>query len=139
MPMPLSFRPRAGLPVLLLLLGLGVPAALAQPVGPGPQAKQLTPEQQQKVFPEQRRLAVADRRARIAILQRGEGCLQQASTTTAMRECLRSEREAMREQRRQHMGEIQALYERNGLPAPQWNQRRLKPKGPLPGDPASGV
>lgn len=126
-------RPPAGLPALaMLLLSMGGGQVFAQPVGPNPQAQRLTPEQQQRVFPEQRRLALSDRRARIAILQRGEGCLQKASTAEAMRSCLRQERDAMRQQRREHMGELQAIYERNGLPAPQWKKRLGKPQGALP-------
>jgi hypothetical protein len=126
-------RSLAGLPALaLLLLSLGGATALAQPVGPNPQRQRLTPEQQQKLFPEQRRLALSDRRARIAILQRGESCLQNAADAEALRKCMRMEREAIRQQRREHMGDLQALFERNGLPAPQWNKRQGNPQPPLP-------
>ena len=133
MPNSLLSRPRAGLPAVVLLLGLVGPAAVAQaqPVGPNPQGQggqwgRLSPEQRAKVFPDQRRLALQDRRARIAILQQGERCLQQAADADALRNCMRTEREAMGQQRRQFMGSMKALYERNGLPAPQWMQRRGK-------------
>lgn len=116
---------------------IGAPA-LAQPVGPNPQRPRLTPEQSQKIFPEQRRLALRDHRARIAILQRGESCINAATTPEALRDCMRAQREAMWEQRRQHMGDMRALFERNGLPMPQW--RRLeKPQGPPPGGAGVGA
>ncbi|MFN6337129.1 MAG: hypothetical protein ACK41W_00125 [Cyanobacteriota bacterium] len=123
--MPLRFRsrPGAGLPALALLVGLAGQAALAQPVGPNPRGERLTPEQRQRVFPEQRRLALVDHQARIAILRRGESCLNAAANADALRDCLRQEREAMGRQRREFMNEMKALYERNGLAAPQWKQR----------------
>lgn len=125
-----SSRPaQVGLPGLLLLFTLVGPAALAQPVGPYPQRQRLTSEQLQKVFPEQRRLALQDHRARLAILQRGETCLQTADNGEALRNCMRIEREAMRQQRRQQMESLKALYQRNGLPTPLWRQR----KGLAPG------
>lgn len=129
----LPSRPLAGLPLLaLLLVGLGGPQTLAQPVGSPPKAQRLTPEQQQKLFPDQRRLALSDRRARIAILERGQSCVQSAANPEALRNCMRTERQAMREQRRQHMDDVQALFERNGLPAPQWKQRQGRPQAPMP-------
>jgi hypothetical protein len=126
-------RPLAGLPALaLLLVSLGGTSAMAQPVGPTPAGPRLTRDQQQKLCPEQRRLALTDRRARIAILQRGETCLQSALDSEAVRNCMRMEREAMRKQRRQHMDDVQALFERNGLPAPQWKKRQGPRQGPVP-------
>jgi hypothetical protein len=122
----------AALPALVLLLALGGPAATAQPVGPRSKTPLLTPEQRQKVFPEQRRLALQDHRARIAILQKGENCLQNAANADDLRTCMRTEREAMQQQRRQHMGSLQALYQRNGLPTPQWMNRPMGPLGPMP-------
>jgi hypothetical protein len=120
-----------GLSCLALVLSLGNGVALAQPVGPAPRAGRLTPEQREKVFPEQRRLTLRDHRARITILQKGESCIASASGADALRECLRTEREAMGQQRRLHMTELQALYERIGLPMPQW-KRLDKPRGPRP-------
>lgn len=133
-----SARPRFALVAATLLLSLGGAPALAQPVGPQPQRERLTPEQRQKLFPEQRRLALRDHRARIAILKQGESCLTNATSADALRDCMRAQREAMWQQRRQHMGDLQALYERNGLPMPQW--RRLeKPQGPRPGGAGVGA
>jgi hypothetical protein len=134
MPNPFPARPQASLQAFVLLVGLLGPAALAQPVGPNPQGGQggrLTPEQRAKVFPEQRRLALQDRQARIAILQRGESCLQNSGNADALRDCMRAEREAMGQQRRQLMDSLKSLYERNGLPAPRWMQRQGKGQGPM--------
>lgn len=123
---------QVGLPGLLLLLTLVGPAALAQLVGPYPKRERLTSEQLQKVFPEQRRLALQDHRARLAILQRGEACLQNSENGEALRNCMRVEREAMRQQRRQQMESLKALYQRNGLPAPPWMQRKGRASGAGP-------
>jgi hypothetical protein len=133
--MPL-FSCRFAGPALTVVLSLAGSAALSQPVGPNPQKLRLTPEQRQKIFPDQRRLALRDNQAHIAILQRGATCLNNATTPDALQDCKRTQREAMWQQRRQYMGDMKALYERNGLPVPQW--RRLeKPQGPRPG--AAGV
>ncbi|MEB3259928.1 MAG: hypothetical protein VKP63_04785 [Cyanobacteriota bacterium] len=122
---------------LVLLLGLSGSAALAQPVGPMPNRDRLTPEQRQKIFPDMRRLTLQDHRERIAILQRAESCITRAASDDALAECMRAQREAMRQQRRQQMSELQALFQRNGLPMPQW--RRLdKPQGPRYGRPGAG-
>lgn len=135
--MPVFFHRFAG-PALTVLFSLAGTAALAQPVGPNPQRPRLTPEQRQKIFPEQRRLALQDHRARIAILQRGETCLTNASTPDALQDCMRAQREEMWSQRRQHMEAMKGLFERSGLPVPQW--RRLeRPQGPRPGGAGVGA
>ena len=123
-------RSLVGLPALALLLALAAPAGLAQPVGPTLQEPRLTPAQRQKVFPEQRRMALQDHQARMAILQRGERCIDRAANAEVLRTCLREEREAMRQQRRQHMDKLKALYERNGLPTPPWMMRKGGPQRP---------
>jgi hypothetical protein len=127
---PPSPRSLVGLSALALLLGLAAPASLAQPVGPNLQEPRLTPAQRQKVFPEQRRMALQDHQARMAILQRGERCLEKAANAEVLRTCLREEREALREQRRRHMERVKGLYERNGLPTPQWLMRKGGPQRP---------
>jgi hypothetical protein len=135
--MPLFSRRFVG-SALTVVVSLAGTAALAQPVGPHPQKSRLTPEQRQKIFPEQRRLALQDHRARIAILQRGETCLTNATTPDALQDCMRAQREEMWQQRRQQMEEMKALFERNGLPVPQW--RRLeRPQGPRPGGAGVGA
>jgi len=122
---------------LVALLSLSGSAALAQPVGPMPTRDRLTPEQRQKIFPDMRRLSLQDHRARIAILQRAESCINSAGNDDALTECMRTQREAMRLQRRQQMSELKAVFQRNGLPMPQW--RRLeKPQGSRYGNPGAG-
>ncbi|MEB3243093.1 MAG: hypothetical protein VKO44_05595 [Cyanobacteriota bacterium] len=127
-PFPCRIASLPGLLSLGLLFGLASPA-LAQPVGPEGRGDRLTPEQRQRLFPEQRRLALQDHQARIAILQRGQGCLTSAASADDLRGCMRAEREAMRQQRRQFMLGMKEMYERNGLPAPQWRQRLERPRG----------
>jgi hypothetical protein len=149
----LSLRRPGSLRRLSLALALGLatttaPApALAQPVaqpltpqpttqpggapgGPGTRQQRpqrLTPEQRQKIFPEQRSLAVQDHQARIAILEKGRRCLTAAANADAMSNCMRQEREAMQSQRTQHMASMRDLLQRNGLPVPQWRPLRSKP------------
>jgi hypothetical protein len=116
---PSSVRPGAVFAAALALaLGCAGPA-LAQPVG-GPAGRaRLTPAQWQKIFPEFRQLALQDRRARIAILQRGERCVAAAANTDALRACLRQERGATVKQRQEHQAATRSLFERNGLPVPE--------------------
>jgi hypothetical protein len=124
--------------VLVALLSVSGSAALAQPVGPMPNRDRLTPEQRQKIFPDMRRLTLQDHRERIAILRRAESCIDRAANDDALAECMRAQREAMRQQRRQQMSELQALFARNGLPMPQW-RRQDKPPGPRYGKPGAGA
>ena len=140
---------------LALALGLasGAAPALAQPVaqpltpqpttqpGAAPtgqvprqqRPQRLTPEQRQKIFPEQRSLAVQDHQARIAILEKGRRCLTAAANADALSDCMRQEREAMQSQRTQHMASMRDLLQRNGLPVPQWRPLRSKPGMGVPG------
>ncbi|KEF41736.1 MAG: hypothetical protein ER33_09805 [Cyanobium sp. CACIAM 14] len=122
--------------VLAVALGAGG-AALAQtaPSEPG----RPTPAQLQKIFPEQKRLAISDHQARITILQNGERCLGAAGSSEALRACMKQEREAYQRQREQHRAEIKVLFERNGIPLPEWGRgdRRWKWGEGRPGN--SGV
>jgi hypothetical protein len=86
----------------------------------------LTPAQLQKIFPDQKRLALSDHQARIAILQTGERCLAAATTSEALRTCMKQERDAYQLQRRDHRSAMRALLERNGiaLPPPRQGDRK---------------
>ncbi len=110
------------LAALALVVG-SAGAALAQPVGQ-PAKGRLTPQQWQKIFPEHRSLAMRDHQARIAILQRGERCIAGAGNGDALRDCLRQERTAYQQQRQAHRTEMRALFERNGIPVPEWGNKR---------------
>ena len=120
-------RPARGLVALALLFGTWASAgpALAGPDGaPGSGRPSLTPEQAAKIFPERRSLALKDHRARIDILQRGERCINGAANSDALSGCMREERGAMMRQRQDHLSAMRTLYERNGLPAPEWKTRK---------------
>ena len=126
------FAPRAA----ALALSLGATAALglstsafAQPVGDPARPGRPTQAQWQKIFPEHRQLVLQDHRARVAILQKGERCIAAAGNGDALRACMRDERSAMQQQRRQHLDAMRALFERNGMPAPEWKNRRGGPAG----------
>lgn len=106
-----------------------LPGALAQPVGDPGGPGRPTPAQWQKIFPEHRQLALQDHRARLAILQQGERCIAAAGNGDALRACMRQERSAMQQQRREHMAAMRTLFERNGMPVPEWKNRRGGPGG----------
>jgi hypothetical protein len=132
----LSPRPRRAISALTVLWCLAGAAALAQPVGRESRGQRLTPEQQAKIFPDQRRLALQDHQERITILQQGQSCLNGAKDTEALHRCLRKELDALRDQRRRQGEALRAIYQKNGLPAPQF--RRLdKPHRGMPGGPGS--
>ena len=127
-----------GLAPLALALSLAGPA-LAGPGGPGPGRgpgrggwERLTPEQQQKVYPELKRLSLQQHRERIGILQRGERCIASAGSSDALFNCMKEERLANRTQRQKHREAMQAMFERNGIEVPEWGQRRgrVRPQGP---------
>ncbi|MCX5950255.1 MAG: hypothetical protein NT158_03575 [Cyanobacteria bacterium] len=142
--------PSLSLRRLTLTLALGLVAAapaLAQPVAapvpaPGgaptgqvprkPRPERLTPEQRQKIFPEQRSLVVRDHQARIAILEKGRRCLAAAANSDALSDCMRQERDAIQTQRLQHMTNMRDLLQRNGLPVPQWRPLQGKPGMGMP-------
>lgn len=110
-----------GLAATALLLGSAAPGQ----AGPGRRDPigGLTPEQQQKIFPEFRSLMLQDHQARISILQQGERCLRGARTTDALRSCLRQERSSYRSQRSDHRNRMREMFQRNGLPVPEWGRR----------------
>lgn len=145
--LPGALPPRRIALSLSLLLGLGLP--LASPAGarefswePAPQWAQapsggaplpapgrgplpprLSEAQARRLFPEIRRLAVDDHRARIAILRQGERCSGQAADGDALRLCMRQERTLMQNQRQQYRDAVRALMVRNGVLVPD-RQRR---------------
>jgi hypothetical protein len=109
--------------VLAMVLG-STGVAMAQS-GPTP-AGRPTAAQMQRIFPEQKRLALSDQQARIAILQRGERCLSAAGSSEALRTCMKEQRSASQRQREQHRAAMKALFERNGIPLPQWGKGERK-------------
>jgi hypothetical protein len=109
---------------LVLGLGSAVQAqsnAAPKPRGEGPR---LTEAQRQKVFPETRALAAQDHRARIAILQKGERCINAATSGDGLRTCMRQERDALQNQRQQHRDALRQVFVRNGIAVPDWSQRK---------------
>jgi hypothetical protein len=109
-----------------LVLGLGTAVQAQSTVPPKPRGEgpRLTEAQKQKVFPETRTLAVQDHRARIAILQQGERCISAATNGDGLRTCMRQERDALQNQRQQHRDALRQVFVRNGIPVPDWSQRR---------------
>lgn len=123
--MPANLLQPLRIAVLAAVLG-STGVAMAQS-GPS-EAGRPTPAQMQKIFPEQKRLAISDQQARIAILQTGERCLSSAASSEALRACMKQQREASQRQRQQHRASMKALFERNGIPLPQWGKGDRKGK-----------
>ncbi|MFM7733880.1 MAG: hypothetical protein ACKO6F_10605 [Cyanobium sp.] len=101
-----------------LALGTGAAAFAQAPAAPAREGR-ISPDQWQKIFPENKQLSLRDQRARLAILQRGERCISAAANADALRSCMREQRTAMQQQRRQHMQAMRALFERNGIQMPE--------------------
>ncbi len=109
---------------LVLGLGTAVQAQTSAPLKPKGEGPRLTEAQRQKVFPETRALAAQDHRARIAILQQGERCINAATNGDGLRTCMRQERDALQNQRQQHRDALRQVFVRNGIPVPDWSQRK---------------
>jgi hypothetical protein len=124
-PMPSHLLQPLRIAVLAAVIG-STGVAMAQS-GPS-EAGRPTPAQMQKIFPEQKRLAISDHQARIAILQSGERCLSAAGSSDALWACMKAQRDATQRQREQHRAAMKALLERNGIPLPQWSKGDRKGK-----------
>lgn len=118
-PMPSPLLQPLRVALLVMVLG-STGAAMAQ--SDPSQIRRPTPAQMQAIFPEQKRLAISDQRARIAILQSGERCLSAAGSSEALRTCMKQQRDNSQRQREQHRAAMRALFERNGIPLPQWGK-----------------
>jgi len=118
---------------LVLGLGTAVQAQSSPPPHHGGDGPRLTEAQKQKMFPETRALAAQDHRARIAILQQGERCISAAPNGDGLRTCMRQERDALQTQRQQHRDALRQVYERNGIPVPDWSQRKAGRGAGTPG------
>lgn len=127
--MPLSRFNARPLGAALLLAMLGSAPALAQPAAPGalPLRPQLSPAQQEKLFPQWRSIDQQSVRARLAILQTQERCLAAASNLPALRSCQRQERQALMQQRQRHRLAIAELFARNGITLPPRPEQRPSP------------
>lgn len=118
--------------LLPALMGLGLvlmqdPGALQAQQGP-PESR-LTPQQQERLFPEQKALWLKHARARIAALQSGERCVQAARNAESFRSCLKQERQSNMTLRRSHWAEMRALLARYGIQMPEKPEQRRGPGG----------
>lgn len=97
--------------------------ALAGP-GRGESVARLTPQQKQQVFPEIKRLQRQDYRARIAILQKGERCIDQANNTDDLLVCKREGANAQRLNRNQHRQAMEQVFKTYDITMPEWDEKR---------------
>lgn len=99
---------------------------------------QLTPEQQQKLFPGRRELILQEQRERIALLQRGQLCVSRAGSSDALRACMLQERREQQELRSRFREQMRALFARNGIALPELDSMPMRrrqgggPQGPEP-------
>jgi uncharacterized protein involved in type VI secretion and phage assembly len=114
-------RPGPLLAGALTMAALSLVAAL-----PGraddPTPQRLTPAQEAQVFPERKAALLRHQRQRIEALQKGERCISGAGDSTALRNCMREERQSHQDQRQKHREAMREIYERNGITAPMGRQ-----------------
>ena len=104
-------------------------SAAPQPLRPTRLMQRLTPDQQQKLFPEQKALWLRERQERISLLQRGQRCISGAGTPSALRQCLVQEQRERQQLRSRHQSEMRQLLERNGISVPPAPERRGRRDG----------
>ena len=111
----------SGRPLLVAaLLGLALSTApsLAQAKEGGSGRLNLTPAQQQKLYPEWRKLTLEKTQAQIAILQKHQQCVTAAGSMDALQACKRQQHQAQVEQHRQQRQAMRQLLQRNGITPP---------------------
>lgn len=84
--------------------------------------QRLTPAQEAQVFPERKAALLRHQRQRIEALQKGERCISGAGDSTALRNCMREERQSHQAQRQKHREAMREIYARNGITAPMGRQ-----------------
>ncbi|MCP9929049.1 hypothetical protein [Cyanobium sp. CH-040] len=103
----------SGLSLALLALATALPG-LAQDSAP----QRLTPDQQQRIFPERRTQLLRHHKERIQTLQKSERCINAARDTAALNGCLQEERRENQAQRQKHREAMRSIYQRNGIEVP---------------------
>jgi hypothetical protein len=83
---------------------------------PAPVRVQLTPSQKAELFKGQKSISLRAHAEQIAILQKGERCLNDARDLEALSACRRSEWQARRELMNRTREDARALHQRLGLP-----------------------
>lgn len=121
--------PAAAALAMLLQVGSGQAQTGSAPSDrPAPTRIQLTPNQKSELFKGQRSLSLKAHSDQIAILQKGERCLNEARDLEALSACRQTERQARRELMNRNREEARALHQRLGLPVPQ-GRRGDGPRG----------
>jgi hypothetical protein len=112
--------PAAAALAMLLQVGSGQAQTGATPSDrTAPMRIQLTPDQKSELFKGQRSLSLRAHTDMIAILQKGERCLNEAKDLEALSACRQTERQARRELMNRSREDARALHQRLGLPVPQ--------------------
>ncbi len=113
----LLLPPAAVTLAMLLQVGSGHAQTGTSPsTRPAPARVKLTPSQEAELYKGQRSLSLRAHAEQIAILQKGERCLNEAKDLAALSACRHSERQARRELMGRTRNEARALHQRLGLP-----------------------
>jgi len=86
--------------------------------------EQLSDEQRQALFQAQKRWKQTSYSSRAAVMQQEKRCVDRASSTLALKRCLKQTRQSRSALREQYYAYINPIRQQLGLPALEWVERR---------------
>ena len=86
--------------------------------------EQLSDEQRQALFQAQKRWKQTSYSSRAALMQQEKQCVDRASSTLALKRCLKQTRQSRSALREQYYAYINPIRQQLGLPALEWVERR---------------
>ena len=86
--------------------------------------EQLSDEQRQALFQAQKRWKQTSYSSRAAVMQQEKRCVDRASSTLALKQCLKQTRQSRSALREQYYAYINPIRQQLGLPALEWVERR---------------
>ena len=86
--------------------------------------EQLSDEQRQALFQAQKRWKQTSYSSRASVMQQEKRCVDRASSTFALKRCLKQTRQSRSALREQYYAYINPIRQQLGLPALEWVERR---------------
>ena len=86
--------------------------------------EQLSDEQRQALFQAQKRWKQTSYSSRAAVMQQEKQCVDRATSTLALKRCLKQTRQSRSALREQYYAYINPIRQQLGLPALEWVERR---------------
>ena len=86
--------------------------------------EQLSDEQRQALFQAQKRWKQTSYSSRAAVMQQEKQCVDRASSTLALKQCLKQTRQSRSALREHYYAYINPIRQQLGLPALEWVERR---------------